>query len=540
MAKAAEIKWEDLEPGKLEALLARIQPLIPPEDFGLLQRVIATLHLLLDLIQRTRLSMRRLRQMIFGRKTEKSREVLAKAKDPGATQAGPSPEASGAAAAKEKKKGHGRNGADDYPGAQRVAVAHQSLQPGCPCPLCHKGRLYALNKPALVLRVTAQPIFPATIYELMRLRCHRCLAVFTAQPPAEAGTGKYSEEVPAMLAVLCYGSGLPFHRLENLQHGFGVPFPAATQWELLRDAAELMLPVLNHLVHLAAQAWLFHQDDTHMKVLSLLAENATLAAESGKERTGIFTTGILAQAGEHRVALFFTGRKHAGENLATILERRQEGLPTPIQMSDGLPANQLKAAQTHQANCNAHNRRRYTELVDTFPQECRFVLETLKEVYQHDAQAKTLRLTPEERLHFHQTHSHKPMDQLERWAREQLDQKKVEPNSTLGQAITYMLKRWDKLTLFLRIPGAPLDNNAAEQILKRGILHRKNSLFYRTERGAQVGDLYMSLIETCRFCGTNPAEYLTILQKHARRVGQNPEQWLPWNFRTALAAIDTS
>ena len=132
------------------------------------------------------------------------------------------------------------------------------------------------------------------------------------------------------------------------------------------------------------------------------------------------------------------------------------------------------------------------------------------------------------------------MDELEQWAREQFDQKKVEPNSGLGQAITYMLKRWEKLTLFLRIPGAPLDNNAVEQLLKRGILHRKNSMFYRTERGAQVGDLYMSLIETCRLCGTNPVEYLTALQQHARLVCQNPEQWLPWNFRAALAPANTS
>lgn len=542
MAKAPALEWDDLEPGKLEALLERIQPLIQPEDFCLLQRVIATLHLVLDLIQKARLSMRRLRQMVFGPKTEKSRQVLAKAREQTGTQADKPAGASGSAASKEKRKGHGRNGVDDYPGAQRVAIPHQNLQPGCPCPLCQEGRLYDLNKPAPVLRLVAQPIFLATVYELMRLRCHRCLAVFTAKPPAEAGTGKYSEEVPAMLAVLCYGSGMPLHRLEKLQQGFGVPFPAATQWELLRDAAEVMVPVLNCLIQKAAQAWLFHHDDTHMKVLSLLAENATLAAEkrSAKERTGIFTTGILAQTGEHRIALFFTGRKHAGENLETLLEQRQEGLPTPIQMCDGLSANQLKAAQTHQANCNAHSRRRYTELVDAFPKECRFVLETLKEVYQHDAQAKALGLTSQERLHLHQTHSHKPMEELERWAREQLDQKKVEPNSGLGQAITYMLKRWEKLTLFLRIAGAPLDNNAAEQILKRGIMHRKNSMFYRTERGAQVGDLYMSLIETCRFCDANPAEYLTALQKHAPLVSQNPEQWLPWNFRAALSVANTS
>jgi transposase len=540
MAKAPALEWDDLEPGRLEALLARIQPLIQPEDFGLLQRVIATLQLLLDLIQKARLSLRRLRQMIFGPKTEKSRKLL-KAKaaaDSGVKSAS----ANESEPAKKKKKGHGRNGADDYPGAQRVAVPHPTLQAGCPCPLCLKGRLYDLHQPALAIRIVAQPIFPCTIYELMRLRCNSCLAIFTARTPAKAGTSKYSEEVPAMLAVLCYGMGMPLLRIQRLQQGFGVPLPAATQWQSLWEAAELMMPLWKCLIERAAQAWLFYHDDTRMKVLSLMEENASQAADvhGSKERTGIFTTGILAQVGEHRIALFFTGRKHAGENLQTVLEQRPEGLPTPIQMCDGLSSNQLKRAQTHPANCNAHSRRKFAEVVDAFPEECRFVLETLKDVYKNDAQTKQLGLTAEERLVFHQTHSQKLIEALERWAREQIEQKKVEPNSGLGQAIKYMLKRWEKLTLFLRKAGAPLDNNAAEQILKRAILHRRNSLFYKNERGALVGDLYMSLIETCRFCGVNPLEYLTALQKHARLVSENPEQWVPWNFGAALAAANTS
>jgi transposase len=523
-------------------LLERIQPLIQPQDFQLLQQVVATLCLVLECLQKQKLSLRRLRQMIFGPKTEKSSKLLSKAKDKAAEAAGQPPGANGSAPPKEKKKGHGRNGVDDYPGAERIALAHPTLQAGCACPLCRKGRLYDMNKPAPVIRIAAQPMFPGKIYELMRLRCNTCLMIFTAPPPAEAGAGKYSEEVPAMLAVLRYGTGLPLFRIEKLQHGFGVPLPAATQWELLWEAAQLLMPILECLIQMAAQAWLFYHDDTRMKVLSLMKENAVQAAESrgSKERTGIFTTGILAQVGDFQIALFFTGRKHAGENLQSILEQRQEGLPAPIQMCDGLASNQLNTDQTHQANCNAHSRRKYAELVDAFPQACRFVLETFKEVYTHDAKTKELALRAEARLEYHQTHSQKPMDALKQWAQDQIDQKKVEPNSSLGQAITYMLKRWEKLTLFLRQEGAPLDNNLCEQILKRAILHRKNSMFYKNERGAMIGDLYMSLIETCRFCSVNPFEYLSAVQKHARLVSENPHQWLPWNFGEALAAANTS
>jgi hypothetical protein len=538
MAKEPEITFQDLEVGKLEALLLKIQPLLEPQDFQLLNQVVTTLVLVLECIQKKNMSIRRLLRMIFGPKTETSRNLLSKdkdkeqtapAKDQSSGSAGPNPPSG-------KKKGHGRNGALDYSGAERVAVAHQSLKAGDPCPLCPGGRLYDTRQPALFIRVIAQPIFWATIYELMRLRCNLCGAVFTAQAPAEAGTTKYSEEVPAMLAILRYGNGMPLTRIESLQLAFGVPLPTGTQWELLWEASQLLMPVFNCLKELAAQAWLFYHDDTHIKVLSLLKENQAQAAEGSPERTGIFTTGILAEVDGHRIALFFTGRKHAGENLDAILEQREQGLPAPIQMSDGLSSNQLKAGQTRQANCNAHSRRKYVDVMEAFPEQCRFVLETLKEVYKNDAQTKELMLSPGERLIFHQTHSQKPMEALEKWAREQIEQKKVEPNSELGKAISYMRKRWDKLTLFLREPGAPLDNNACEQILKRAVRHRRNSLFYKTERGALVGDLFMSLIETCRFCGANPLDYLAALQKHARRVNEHPEQWLPWNYQAALSA----
>ena len=99
-----------------------------------------------------------------------------------------------------------------------------------------------------------------------------------------------------------------------------------------------------------------------------------------------------------------------------------------------------------------------------------------------------------------------------------------------------MLKHWEPLTLFLRVRGAPLDNNLCERALKQAILHRKNSLFYKTLRGAQVGDIFMSLIHTCKMAKVNPFDYLVALQKHAMEVFKNPQIWLPWNYKAALAA----
>jgi hypothetical protein len=107
------------------------------------------------------------------------------------------------------------------------------------------------------------------------------------------------------------------------------------------------------------------------------------------------------------------------------------------------------------------------------------------------------------------------MEKLRAWSSAQFEERNVEPNSGLGQAISYLLKHWEKLTLFLRVAGAPIDNNLVERALKKAILHRKNSLFYKTRNGARMGDLFMSLIHTCELNGVNPFDYLIELQRHA-------------------------
>ena len=189
------------------------------------------------------------------------------------------------------------------------------------------------------------------------------------------------------------------------------------------------------------------------------------------------------------------------------------------------------------ANCMAHGRRQFVEIAPNFPGECRYVLEMLGQVYAHDAEARDGHLTPDARLQFHQERSRPIMEQLHGWLEAQIAGRRAEPNSGLGKAITYLLRHWKPLTLFLRQAGAPLDNNICERALKRAVLHRKNALFYRTLNGAQVGDPFMTLIHTCQLCGANSFHYLTELQRHARELDVNPAAWMPWNYRDTLLAL---
>jgi hypothetical protein len=279
-----------------------------------------------------------------------------------------------------------------------------------------------------------------------------------------------------------------------------------------------------------------------MRILQLMGKRRDALLEKGQlsapERTGLCTTAIVSVSEERpTIAMFFTGRKHAGENLADVLSKRAAELAPPIQMGDALTRNLPVGHKVIDSNCLAHGRRKLVDEVDNYPTECRYVLERLGQVYKVDDDCRKQKLSAQERLSAHQCESAPVMVEIRHWMEEQFDKKRIEPNSGLGEAFKYLLKRWDKFTLFLRRPGAPLDNNICERALKMTIRNRKNSLFYRSLRGAQVGDIYMTLIHTAELHGDNPFDYLTALQRHAKAVAERPANWLPWNYRDTLASM---
>ncbi len=420
-------------------------------------------------------------------------------------------------------------------------VTHEALSPGGPCPHCQAGTLYRQKDWSQVVRLIGQPPVGGRRYELERLRCGLCGKTETAPLPEESGPSKYDPTVAAMIAALRYGQGLPWNRIEELQQAAGIPLPASVQWERVYDAIDRGVgAAYRQLLDDAAQGSLVHNDDTYMQILDLTAKlnNGQPLRDDQPDRRGVFTTNLLSTSVDRpTIALFITGPRHSGENLYELLAKRRADLPPPIQMCDALSRNMPGGLKTIVANCLSHARRNFHELKDVFPSEVRHVLEIFKQAYKIDAKAKLQELSPDDRLQLHQQESGPLMDELRRWLDEQFDERKVEPNSSLGKAITYMQKHWEKLTLFLRVAGAPLDNNICERALKMAIRHRRNSLFYKTERGAKVGDAYMSLIHTCQHSQVDPFDYLTQLQRHHERVAASPTDWMPWNYLRQLASV---
>lgn len=414
------------------------------------------------------------------------------------------------------------------------------------CPVCGQGTLYALP-PGSEIRIDGHALLSALRYAWQKLRCSACGQIFTATLPDEVGAEKYSARARAVLAVSRYYLGLPFYRLQGYQAMLGVPVPDATQWDQIEKVGDCGYVVFTHMEKVAAQGELIFQDDTAVRIVSLIKENLQILAEAEaqgvlqpKERTGMHTTALAVKVGEHTIILYYSGRCHAGENLKALLQKRQGGLDKPLVMSDALSSNEVNEAELIRCHCLAHGRRKFSDLEDVFPKECAVVIEALKQVFDHDEEARNEQLSLPERLAYHQRLSGPIMDGLKTWLQKQVDDRLVEPNSALGKAIASMQGHWETLTRFLLVVGAPLDNNLVERALKLFIRQRKNSLFYKTESSAYIASVLTSLIATCIHAGVNVLDYLVALQKHRAEVFADPAAWLPWTYATSRASPEAT
>lgn len=545
-----------LDLSELDAILERIAPVIAQDD---LRQLMSLLHTLVEVTRLARergATLVRLRRMLGQVSSEKTAKV-AGAREAAAAPTTPTPPSDGTSeastpteppsaapskpandVAKPRRKGHGRIANSEY-ASKVTAVAHPTLRTGQSCPKCAHGSLYALKQPASSTRIVGQVPLVALRWDCECLRCSGCEHVFTAPLPEQARGPKYSESAASMIVVNHYGMGMPWNRSAKMQRYFGVPVPASTQWEVALEHVEEVLPVYDLLGSLAANAPVLHIDDTYVKILDLMGKRRAELVEAGElelpERTGLFTSGLVAKTPWGPIALFGSGRAHAGENLADLLARRDPELPTPTLMCDGLDRNVPAEHDVVLANCLAHARRHVVDEVGNHPTLCAHLLDEVGKVFANDARCARAGVSLDERLDFHQRESGPVMKDLHAWMKQLLDDKKVEENSGLGGALRYMLKRWDALTLFLRVAGAPLDNNMSERSLKNAIRHRRASLFYRSTKGAFVGDVYMALIFTTQLHGGDPFRYLTALFTNYKDVRAAPADWLPWNYEAAIA-----
>src|SRR5262245_48896131 len=483
-------------PAEIENLIEQIRKTnLEPGAKEKIERLLRTVLTMVELLQRKNTSIKKLRQMIFGKRTERhqtkkaegqEKEGESEKSDDGGPKASGDQDArserlAGESKDKPKRKGHGRRAASDYSGARIVKCRHERLKIGDDCPSSCGGRLYDLNEPTTLIQFTGQPLITVTNYQREALRCAKCQKRYVAPLPEGVVNERYDATCDATIALMRYGGGLPWHRQAGLQAMAGAPLGEATMWERCEATADAALGVYLHLERLGASGEVMYTDDTGVKILSCLKEDQE---EKGRET---LTSGIVVKVGSRKIAFYLSGRRHAGENLAELLKKRNAGLGRPCQMSDALAANTSVEKNVISGYCLVHARRKVYELREDYPCECGIVLDVVAQVYEYEAE--TIGMSADGRLAYHQAKSAPVMKELKEWIERQFSERLVEPNSSLGQALRYWLNHFEKLTVWLREAGAPLDNNEAERTLKQFILMRKNSLFFKTEHGATVGDI---------------------------------------------------
>ncbi len=419
-----------------------------------------------------------------------------------------------------KNKGNqGRNGQGDMPGAEHVFHPIEDLKGGDRCPECEVGKVYPVQ-PGIQVQFKGQSPIQTTIHEKEKLRCNACGEYFEAKL---ADCPKYHPSADVSIVIQKYAMGLPFNRIATWQEYLGVPFPSSTLWERCEALLESVHPVYQKLLEVAKEGSLFHGDDTRNKILDFQKQ----LKETNSKRVGVYTTGIISKTQNHTINLFFTSGNYCGENLKKLLNDRLSEKKI-IYMSDALKMNLPKGILLDWANCLTHARRNFWDLRDEYPRMINYIIKEVAKIYYIDSKTKTMTL--EARMLYHQKHSSYIMEKLKRWGLKKIYLKKIEPNEELGGALKYFFNHFQEITLFLRLPGVPLDNNAVERLLKAPIRNRKASYFFKTLFGAFVSDVMLSLIETCKSTMANPFKYLIALHENAKLVKKFPELWLPWNY----------
>jgi len=261
----------NLDAAELEEILQRAESRnFSDQDYKIVITIIKAYVHVLTLLQKGKVSVSRLKKIIFGSSTEKTSSVVAGTPDRSSPSQDESTDSSDktessddpddksdpdgttnstdkpSSPPKKPDKGHGRNGTDAYSGAEHTEVPHESLKAGDPCPECKDGsKLYDMAETGTFVQIIGQAPLGGTVYTLQKFRCNLCGKIFTAKLPEGIGPKKYDATAAAMIGTLKYGTGMPFNRMDVLQGNLGIPMPASTQWDIVDDLYVKIAPVFH-------------------------------------------------------------------------------------------------------------------------------------------------------------------------------------------------------------------------------------------------------------------------------------------------------
>lgn len=528
-------EFTDIDGEELDGLIQRVQEAtehnlaLSPQDCQVLLKALKTLAALQERLSDNDITLHKLRKLVGMVRSSETMDTLL-----------------GQGGKTNKKRGQKRpKPRNTKPGApvKPKVTQHKldGLSKGDLCPECQQGKLYKYE-PATMLRISGQSPFVPEQHVMERLRCNACGQYFTAKLPSEVVEDgepgqKYGYSARSLMALHKFFAGAPYYRQESIQALMGVKLTASTVFDQTELVANSLQPVYKVLAQNAANAVHYYLDDTGNRILDQVpVEKPQRNSDKHRLRSGVYSSGLVASLADgHNIVLYQTNIGHAGEFIDETLSQRGSCHPPPLLMSDALSSNRPSLGyEVQHCLCNSHGRRQFAEVLNQFPEEVEQVLKWYGEIWRYDDEARELRLNAERRLAWHEKHSLPVMKQIRDWGEAELANGNVEENSGLGKAVSYFNKHYEGLTAFCRIEGAQLDNNRAEQALKLVARNRKNAMFHKTQAGASIADVVMSMIATSAEAGINVLDYFNTLQRLQSEVRAAPERFLPWNYQSHI------
>lgn len=528
-------EFTDIDGEELDGLIQRVQEAtehnlaLSPQDCQVLLKALKTLAALQERLSDNDITLHKLRKLVGMVRSSETIDTLL-----------------GQGGKTNKKRGQKRpKPRNTKPGApvKPKVTQHKldGLSKGDLCPECQQGKLYKYE-PATMLRISGQSPFVPEQHVMERLRCNACGQYFTAKLPSEVVEDgepgqKYGYSARSLMALHKFFAGAPYYRQESIQALMGVKLTASTVFDQTELVVNSLQPVYKVLAQNAANAVHYYLDDTGNRILDQVpVEKPQRNSDKHRLRSGVYSSGLVASLADgHNIVLYQTNIGHAGEFIDETLSQRGSCHPPPLLMSDALSSNRPSLGyEVQHCLCNSHGRRQFAEVLNQFPEEVEQVLKWYGEIWRYDDEARELRLNAERRLAWHEKHSLPVMKQIRDWGEAELANGNVEENSGLGKAVSYFNKHYEGLTAFCRIEGAQLDNNRAEQALKLVARNRKNAMFHKTQAGASIADVVMSMIATSAEAGINVLDYFNTLQRLQSEVRATPERFLPWNYQSHI------
>ena len=458
------------------------------------------------------------------------------------------------------RKGHGRRRIpDDLPRERRI---HDLPENEKPCPCC--GTMREIIGQEVSEQLDIEPA-KLKVIEHVRLKyiCKACEKqaaeggpqIATAEKPlSPIEKGLAAPGLLSYVIVSRFCDHMPYYRMEQMLKRAGIPLARSTQCGMAAQSGDVLLPLVDLMAQDVKASDVIHTDDTPVDVLD---------RQLHKTRQGRFWVYLGDESHPHIVFDYTPNRTRDGP--MTFLkdwgnDKRKFLQADAFGGYDGIYAGQA-GGNVVEVACWAHCRRYFYEARGSDPARSVQALAYIRLLYDVETQAREqfraqedeakadrtpptgLRgATPSQkrtladiRMELRQKLSVGRLGEFKAWL-ESLQATgggPVLPKSPMGQAITYALNQWDALKVYTTNGALNIDNNAAENALRRIAVGRKAWLFCGSDNGGRTAAILFSLIATCQRHNVDPFAYLRdVLTRiashpHNRLAELLPDRWKP-------------